>query len=68
MPGPLDGVRVVDCTAIVSGPLCTMLLADQGADVIKVEVPGAGDLVRYAGTMHRAGPLGEGNPPGRFSP
>ena len=51
MPGPLEGIRVVDCTAIVSGPFCTMLLADQGAEVIKVEVPGAGDLVRYAGTL-----------------
>ncbi len=51
MPGPLEGVRVVDCTAIVSGPFGTMLLADQGADVIKVEVPGIGDLVRYAGAL-----------------
>jgi len=51
MPGPLEGVRVVDCTAIVSGPYSTMLLADQGADVIKVEVPGVGDLVRYAGRL-----------------
>ena len=51
MPGPLQGIRVVDCTAIVSGPFATSVLADQGADVIKVEVPGIGDLVRYAGTL-----------------
>lgn len=48
MTGPLDGVRVVDLTAMISGPVATMLLADQGADVIKVEPP-AGDLVRAMG-------------------
>ena len=47
-PGPLDGVRIVDLSAMISGPVATMLLADQGADVIKVEPPG-GDLVRRMG-------------------
>jgi crotonobetainyl-CoA:carnitine CoA-transferase CaiB-like acyl-CoA transferase len=45
MPGPLSGYRVVDLTAMISGPLATMILADQGADVVKVESP-AGDHTR----------------------
>src|SRR5262245_7683538 len=51
MPGPLDGYRVVDLTAMITGPLATMLLADQGADVVKVEPPGGGDVMRYLSTM-----------------
>ena len=50
MPGPLDGFRIVDVTAMLTGPMATMLLADQGAEVIKVEPPGVGDVVRYLGT------------------
>lgn len=42
MPGPLHGYRIVDLTSMISGPLATMILADQGADVIKVENPEAG--------------------------
>ena len=47
--GALAGVRVLDLTRILAGPLCTMMLGDMGADVIKVEPPGAGDDTRSWG-------------------
>jgi crotonobetainyl-CoA:carnitine CoA-transferase CaiB-like acyl-CoA transferase len=49
MPGPLDGYRIIDVTQMISGPVATMILGDQGADVIKVEPPGRGDLTRALG-------------------
>ncbi|MEX2599448.1 MAG: CaiB/BaiF CoA-transferase family protein, partial [Dehalococcoidia bacterium] len=52
---PLKGVRVLDLSQILSGPFCTMLLADMGAEVVKVERPGHGDPAR------RLGPLVDGD-------
>src|SRR5579872_1295089 len=46
MPGPLDGIRIVDVTSNVAGPLGTMILGDQGADIIKVEPIDGGDPTR----------------------
>ena len=54
--GPLHGIRVIDLTTVISGPVCTMLLADQGADVIKVE-PAEGDMSRRMGADGQFTPM-----------
>jgi crotonobetainyl-CoA:carnitine CoA-transferase CaiB-like acyl-CoA transferase len=47
MAGPLSGVKILDLSRLLPGPFCTMLLADMGADVVKVEDPSGGDYLRW---------------------
>jgi crotonobetainyl-CoA:carnitine CoA-transferase CaiB-like acyl-CoA transferase len=51
--GPLAGVRILDVSIALTGPYAVALLADQGADVIKVERPGIGDIARWVGAAHQ---------------
>jgi crotonobetainyl-CoA:carnitine CoA-transferase CaiB-like acyl-CoA transferase len=50
--GPLEGVKIVDLSVAIAGPWAVGMLADQGADVVKVEQPGMGDIARYVGVSH----------------
>ena len=52
MTGPLSGVKIVDLSVAISGPLAVGILADQGADVVKIEQPGIGDIARFVGVAH----------------
>src|SRR3990167_1791181 len=54
MPGPLDGVRILDATTVILGPLASQTLGDLGADVVKIEPP-EGDTTRQLGPAHHAG-------------
>jgi crotonobetainyl-CoA:carnitine CoA-transferase CaiB-like acyl-CoA transferase len=53
LPGPLDGIRVLDLTSVVLGPLATQTMGDMGADIVKIEGP-AGDTTRYTGPKRSA--------------
>ena len=48
----LKGIKIIELAQLAAGPLCSMMLADMGAEVIKIEIPGRGDGLRYWGTPY----------------
>lgn len=55
MPRPLEGIRVLDVSRVLTGPFCSMILGDLGAEIIKIEIPGGGDDTRHWGPPFIAG-------------